>query len=311
MDPSTKQVTYLAPGAVSSTSMRFPGADSTLDPDDHLVEPEMGQEVWRGERIEVSPARPGHGDTHARLDAMVELCTRAGYIASSDLLTRRSEDNNFATDACVRRAGTNPETGYRYLEELCFEVFHTQSRSQASDRARDVIASGVRRMIGLFVRPAGSREELRAEAAGDVAITVEEWSPADDAWIPRSPTGFIHDPCLDPPLPVAALIDATALDDAAVRILDAKRNPTLETIKESCRRVGFCDGKRESLYQLLELRGLDVTPAQRAIIDGGGDGDGCEDPERFARWFERALSASSAAEILALNGADGADPRPR
>ncbi len=36
-------------------------------------------------------------------------------------------ESDFATDVCVRKDGVDPETGGRYLEELSFEVAHTQS----------------------------------------------------------------------------------------------------------------------------------------------------------------------------------------
>ncbi len=101
------EMTYLAPGAVHSGSMRLPAADnpSRLDPDDHLVEPETRFEVFQGERVYVSPARPGHGDLHSRLDGVVGEHVATAYTTSVDLLTRRSDDNDFATDVSVRRDG--------------------------------------------------------------------------------------------------------------------------------------------------------------------------------------------------------------
>lgn len=107
--------------------------------------------------IEVLPARPGHGETHSRLGTIVNLCRRDGYIVSVELLTRRSVDSDFATDVCVRQAGTNPTTGKRYLEELAFEVFFTQGRRYARERARyHRLGSAIRdhrRLAGGGLRP--------------------------------------------------------------------------------------------------------------------------------------------------------------
>jgi hypothetical protein len=93
---------YLAPGGVNSGAMRLPGRDADegadirkaprLGPSDHLVEPGTRQEMFRGQIVEVLPARPGHGDLHSRLDKIVELHAVDGHVASSDLLTRRSLD---------------------------------------------------------------------------------------------------------------------------------------------------------------------------------------------------------------------------
>jgi hypothetical protein len=56
--------------------MRLPAADSPLrlDPDDHLVEPGTRYEVFHGERVHVSPARPGHGALDAVQRVRIEAC---------------------------------------------------------------------------------------------------------------------------------------------------------------------------------------------------------------------------------------------
>ena len=308
IDPRDSSRVYLAPGSVSSGAMRLPGSSESRawpdlrDPDDHLVEPETRQEIFRGQLVEVSPARPGHGDTHCRLDAAVRLCTREGYVASTDLLTRRDHDSDFATDTCVRKAGTvqGQDGETRHLEELSFEVFHTQSRSLARERARDVIASGVRRMFGLFVDPLSPAQE----AAGQAAVTVEEWSPVRDAWIALDPGRAIEDPCLAAPLPVAALMDAAALDDAVARMLIARHNPVIEELARTSHDAGYdkghdagydkgqLAGQIAAVLELLAYRGIALTPAQRARIAA------CDDPIRLAGWITRSLSIESADELF-------------
>ncbi len=282
--------------------MRLPGASQPWpDPDDRLAEPETRQEIVRGKRIHVAPANPGHGDTHNRLDIAIGLCTRAGHIASSDLLTRRSEKSDFATDACVRKAGINPATGHRYLEEISFEVFNTQSRAKASQRARDVVASGVRRIFGLFVDPV-SRER---EASGDSIISVEEWSPARDAWLACNSTDYINDSCLVRPLPVASLMSATAIDDTAARVLVAKRNSVIQKIKRSShtkgyrkgrddgRQQGQCEQQRKTIRGVLAHRGIALSCSEEARIDQ------CDDLARLEGWFHRALVIEEAHQLFA------------
>ena len=91
-----------------------------------------------------------------------------GYAASTHLLTRYGPWSDFATDVCVRRQGRDPETGTRYLEEVCFEVVDAQSNA-------DVIARGVRRIFGIFVKGIGIGDEALLDES---ATVVKEWSRA-------------------------------------------------------------------------------------------------------------------------------------
>jgi hypothetical protein len=312
----------LAPGTAGAGAMQLPGASEGVrwNPDAHLVPPETRQEIVRGELVEAQPARPGHGDTHARLDAVVSLSVAPGYVASSDLLTRRSADSDFATDTCVRKIGRNPETGYRWLEELSFEVFFTQSGREARERARDVISSGVRRMFGLFV----SEGYFDGDVDGDVAIAVHEWSRERNDWIELEHDEVIEDPCLCAPLPVRALVHAAAADDAVVQALAARRNPALEQLRAESQVSGFRDGEakgfrdgeakgfrdgeakgfrdgeakgqvanqRQVLLDVLAHRGIELDASQAERIAA------CEDLATLRRWFLRALNVSRADELL-------------
>ena len=70
------------------------------------------------------------------------ICAFAGWaIASQDVLS----DGDLATDTSVRRAGINPETGERYLEEMVFEVVNTQRLSDVTAKAEELAGRGVRR----------------------------------------------------------------------------------------------------------------------------------------------------------------------
>ncbi len=285
--------------------MSFPGSSDPAPrerfaPSDNLATPEAHEEVVRGRRVRLSPARVPHGDTHSTLDSIVRLGVADGYVASSDLLTRRSHDTDFATDACVRKAGTDPATGKRHLEELSFEIFHTQSRRAATRRARDVISSGVRRLIGVFVRA----RSVEDEEAGAFDVSVEEWLPDTGTWRVFGPEDDIHDPCLASPLPVATLLGALDLDTAAVSILVAKKAPAIEALEQSSERRGELRGElrgerrgearatRRALLTVLEQRRLPLTTEMRARIDT------CDDPETLDRWFRSALVADAAADLF-------------
>jgi hypothetical protein len=284
---SSAEMTYLAPGAVHSGSMRLPGAESQSwpDPDDHLVEPGTRYEVFEGERVYVSPARPGHGDTHSRLGKVIDHHASSGYQVSTDLLTRRSKDSDFATDTSIRRAGINPATGHRYLEELSFEIFFQESGEYARTRARKVLASGVRRMFGIFVK----ERWPGSDDAGVVDCTVAEWSAERDDWVVLAPGEVIEDPALLLPLPVEALIDGFASDAAAARALLARNNPVLEEREVRVRLANT----RENIFEILEHRKIPLDAAQRDQIEA------CDDIAILKRWHLRATEVRDATELLA------------
>jgi hypothetical protein len=131
-----------------------------------------------------------------------------------DLLTRQGEDWDFATDACVRKEGTDPKTGERHLEEVAFEVVSEQNERDVTDKAFQMHRRGVRRIFALFVK--GPRR-------------VCEWIPGSRSWHQLEPASQIEDPCLVKPLEVVALLDAAAADKAVIEALAAKGNPELRT----------------------------------------------------------------------------------
>lgn len=288
----------MAPGGVNSGAMRLPGARNAprFDPDDHVVEPGNRQEMFRGQVVEVSPARPGHGDLHVRLDKIVDLHAVDGYVASTDLLTRRSDDNDFATDTSVRRAGIDPATGHRYLEEVSFEIFFRESSEYARDRARDVVGYGVRRMFGIFVK----ERWPGSDHAGVIDCTVAEWSVERDEWILLAPDQVITDPVLHPPIPVKALVDAVASSDAAARALIARRNPEFEAHLAQARHEASLQARREErqatiredIFEILEHRQIAVDEHQRARIHA------CADVTTLKRWLRRALDVEDGAALL-------------
>ena len=91
-------------------------ADTELpDIDDHLVEPETPYEIWDGEVVYVSPAKPPHAERHRQLCALIEAHTGPEFQSAADLLTRTSRIDDIAPDVSVYPAAPNPATGGRQL----------------------------------------------------------------------------------------------------------------------------------------------------------------------------------------------------
>jgi len=259
--------------------------------DDHLVVPELTRdEVIKGRRVVAMPAAPPHGDQHFRLDYVVAAHVAPGYEGSTDLLTRMGKKSDFATDACIRKTGTDPATGTRYLEEIAFEVVSTQSERDAADKAEEMLARGVRRVFAIFVK--GPRR-------------VCEWSPTSRRWALLDAGARIEDPCLVTPLAVPALLDAAQADDAVVEALKAKRNPEILKLEAAAKAEGKAEAEAEgraegeakgmagAILTVLKTRGVAVSQAQREEILR------CSDLARLSRWVVRASLATAAEEVTA------------
>jgi hypothetical protein len=259
MDPKLS-TTYFAPSATGAVALQFPGVRQPSQPgvDERLVQPGTRDEMLRGEVIRAQPAHPPHAEQHTRLDYVVEAHVANGYIVATDMLTRAGEGSDFATDTAVRKAGTDPTTGTRYLEELAFEVVSTQSLREIIMRAEDLTDRGVRRLLAIFV---GRRE-------------VCEWSRTQRCFVTLSPDDAIEDPTLARPLPVRALLDRLQADNAVIDALDSKDNPRLRSIQSHEREQAFEQGLEQGLEQgrleALELACLlldiELTPERRAHL---------------------------------------------
>ena len=90
------------------------------------------------------------------------------------------------------------------------------------------------------------------------------------------------------PLEVAALLDAAVADDAVVEALAAKGNRAIQ--RREAR--GEAMGKAKTILQVLDARGIAVSPSQQEEILR------CEDLDRLDRWARRAALASSVDEVL-------------
>jgi hypothetical protein len=257
--------------------------------DEHLVEPETRWEVIHGARIQASPARPPHADRHFTMDYVLGGHLAAGYVGATDLLTRWSSEDDYATDTSVRRAGLDEATGERHLEEMAFEVAYTQRRAELETRARILAERGVRRIFAVFVKEG----------------TVEEWSREAGTWHALAPGAVIEDPCLAEPVPARALLDAAAADEAVARALVARRHPVIEEFGETRERRGETNGelkgRRASLRRILAQRGLEPDAQQRARIEA------CTDFDMLEEWLSRAITATHAGDIFLEPGGPSAD----
>jgi hypothetical protein len=257
MDPKQTPRMFLAPSASGSTAARLPGRGAFPSPDEHLVTPEVTHdEVIRGRHVVAMPALPPHADRQASIDYVVLAHVKPGYVGSAELLTRVDEGSDFATDVCVRKEGNDPATGARYLEELSFEVVNEQSARDIREKAEDLSARGVRRVIAVFVK------------TGKVC----QWSRSKGLWEPLDLDATLEDPCLSRPLLVRALLDAAEADDAVVRALADKHNPVIEALKDAGKKegrdLGRNEGKAAAILAVLGARGIEVRGETRARILG-------------------------------------------
>ena len=231
--PSSAASTYVFPGRDRSVvSESTPGPSAFPRVDERLVKPETREIMIRGERMLVEGADEEHADAHACLDFLLLPHVRQENTTSSDLLTRASHASDFATDASVRKAGKDPLTGSRYLEEISFEIINEQSMAHARRKAEDLSQRGVRRVFAIFVKKG----------------VVCEWAKTTKEFVTLGIESVIDDPALIRPISVRALLDRTQAEIDVVRVLDKKNNPEIVRLKEEA----DLNARRLMLRELLE-----------------------------------------------------------
>ncbi len=278
--------------AGSGVEVRLPGRGERLAPDDRLARPESGEEYIDGQCLQAMAGDADHADPQCDLAYVVRACVATGYVASTELLTRTDQGSDFATDVCVRKRGKDPETGGRYVEEISFEVAHTQTREDLERvRVPKLLAAGVRRIFAVLV------------PEGDVL----EWShtPAAPArpgeWQGWTPDQSIRDRVFKKALHVAAILDAAAMEKLVSQAQLVKREPHLMKVLDKREAEGRAEGRTEGRAAgyaeaiLLAFESHNITldaENRQAILD-------CQNTALLRRWLTKALVATSASDILA------------
>lgn len=198
MDPE-QPYSISAPGARADVTYA-PARDASLPAvDERLVAPGSRAEILDGQVYRTRGATEPHGTRHFEATMVIAACLADGYLGAVDMLTRADENSDSAPDISVFPAGRDPETGGRRLEEVAFEVLDTELLSHVTRKVEKFAARGVRRLFCVRVK----------------ARTVYEWSREHGDW--QQVEGDIVDRCFRVPIPVSALIDRVAADDAVAR----------------------------------------------------------------------------------------------
>lgn len=297
MDPPRYSAPFFAPGVGGSASRYDLPAQRDPDPcvDDHIVEPETRAEILHGRKLWASPARPAHARQHARLAHLLEAHAAEGYLSAVDMLTRTGPKSDFAPDASVYPAEPDPTNGRRRLEELAFEICSRQALKIPTEKARELIRRGVRRVFCLVV-PASERGTApRKPSRRSTGPRMLEWSRETDGWSPLPENALIEDRCFTRPLPVRALLNAAETTDAVAEALRARGSKVFLEERAAGRAEGKAEGKvegkAESLLTILEARGIAVTAQQRRRILA------TTKPALLNRWLRRAVTAASLDEV--------------
>ncbi|WP_428263823.1 hypothetical protein, partial [Haliangium sp.] len=265
--------------AVQETRNRYPSVSDTV------VEPETNQEYFRGEVRECLPAKATHSTQHSTVVGVMRAYAKPEYTIDIDLLTRQDEDNNFASDVCVRRRGFDPKTDDRYLEEVAFEIKATQRSGDLTERARLMARRGVRRVFAIPVKGDDAGYNL-------VAGPLLEWQPERDDWKTWGEHELLEDPCLTGPLRIKALLDAVEAEEAVVKAVLASNHPAMAKHDEVVEQRGKLEGHREWLLMELSDAGIEFDDVARARIEA------CTDSRVLRRWFKRVGEAQTIQEVF-------------
>jgi hypothetical protein len=264
--------------------------------DDRLAPPETRIEYLDGKKILSMPADGPHATKHGHVTLVVGAHVAKNYELAVDMLTRTSRTSDFAPDVSIFPSGPDPKTKGRRLEEMAFQVASKQALEVPTDKARKLVARGVRRVFCVLVKQG----------------RLLEWSRAIDGWATVPKTSSIHDPCLVRPLPVAALLDATPADNEMAEALLVKRPPAIRRALSESKAKGYREGKAEghaagyregkvlartqakakAVLTVLHARGIKVTSAVRNRILGASDA------AEVDGWLRRAAVVHKARELF-------------
>lgn len=236
--------------------------------DERLIAPETGYEIDDGKLVHVAPSDEDHAVNQCAIGALLRAHRSVGREVAVDMLTRTTARDDSAPDASVYPSARDPVTGGRQLEELAFEVLATERLGHAGTKAAKLTARGVRRVFAIDVA------KQRAF----------EWSRELGTWEMLAASARLEDAALAVSLPVAALVDAAAADDATVRAYRAKRHPEFlaERIEE----------RRDVLRRQLVLKFGATNQEHDASIQAATS-------ESLDLYLERILTATTLADVFA------------
>jgi Uma2 family endonuclease len=248
--------------------------------DERLVAPGSRHEILGGKLLAVPPADEPHGTAHMDLAAVLRAHATSAYRGAVDMLTRTSEVGDHAPDASIYPQARDAATGGRKLEELAFEIVGEQALSVSTSKARDYVGRGVRRVFCVHL---GKRQ-------------VMEWSREKDDWAEMSIDSSIFDRSLVRPLPVRALLDAAAVDDALADALIAKKNQQIEAAIAAAAAAAAAAASARALAEAL----LGVLDARRVAISGADRERvlACLDPGQLSAWTKLAAVATRREEVF-------------
>src|SRR5205809_7867384 len=118
-----------------------------LPVDEHIAPLEMPYEILDGKLVRVSPAKPVHARRQSKISALLEAHVARRFTVACDMLTRTSENNDFAPDVSVYPRARDRQTGGRQLEHMAFEVVSTQTLKFVGRKASKLARRGVRRVF--------------------------------------------------------------------------------------------------------------------------------------------------------------------
>src|SRR5580700_3668159 len=267
---------YRAGMLAHSSASRAASSPARSEPlpviNDRLAPPETRIEYLDGKKIVTMPALRPHATRHSQVAVVASAHVAEGYEVAVDMLTRTSKTSDFAPDVSVFPSAPDPRTKGRQLEELAFEVASKQALKVPTDKARKLVARGVRRVFCVLVKKG----------------RLLEWSRAIDGWATVPATSSIRDRCLVRPLPVAALLDAARADDAVVEALLVKRPPAMRRALSESK----AEGKAEAVLAVLLARGIKVTSVIRKRILAATDA------AEVDQWLQRVATVQTAKELF-------------
>jgi hypothetical protein len=238
----------------------------------------------RGRVCYKPPGEFPHATSLSRVNFVLTAHLDHDWASSLGLLTRWSEDSDFSTDYCFLRRGTDPETGWRHIESLAFEVIYEPThevthlwRQEVRDR------SLIYRHTPEEVRKRAQEISLRGVVLYGLFVEREQvcrWSPEASDWQPVG-TEIEHEAFVRP-LPVKALLDEDKADDAVYEALAGKADFVFAAM--AAKRVDKMvrSAKIRAIGSVLTARGLALSEKERAKICS------CYEDERLDRWISQA-----------------------